>query len=121
MGPGSGFLSRIDIGHFIKTAEADQPPMRLSQLHVFPLFTEDGLLQCLYLGHVIDSRDKLLLFNALVDLLEEFVIEVAASVYPTEVSEKVLHLHLLLNLQVWRVQVSVEQNDGKGQRDDGVL
>ena len=58
--------------------------------------------------------------DPLIHPVQHLDVDVAALVDSTEIPDEILWLHSLLGLQVWSVQVGVEENDGKGHDEHGV-
>ena len=113
-------FGRVDVQHLVQLAQTDQAPVGLGQVQRRPLVTglHQVLLNLLGLEDVVVAAGESALLDGLVDGSEELGVEVGAAVDAAEVVHEVRDGHLLLVLEVGRVEVGVEEHDGEGQRDD---
>jgi len=89
-------------------------------ISTYRFFATDSGLDLHDLGDVVVSGFELGGLDAFVDADEDVTLDVGAVVDAAQVLDEVVELHAPLGLEVGRVQVRVEHDDGEGEHEDGV-
>lgn len=105
-------LLLVQVGNLIEPAVADETTVWHGQVGLLP---HNRLLHFHDLSDVVRAGLKLCGFDPVVNPGQNFSVNVPSVVHAPQVLDKVLQLHASVSLQVRRVKVRVQHDDGKGE------
>uniref|UniRef100_A0A182QGI8 Uncharacterized protein n=1 Tax=Anopheles farauti TaxID=69004 RepID=A0A182QGI8_9DIPT len=108
----------VDVRYLVQSAVADEPPVGKRQVR---LLADDRCLHLHHLRDVIRAGFELVRLHPLVDAVQHVPIDVVAVVDAAQVLHEIVAPHAPLRLQVGRVQIRVEHDDGEGEHEHGVV